>query len=239
MPLKHTLLFMFVLVSSRMLYYGQLTRFTSQYKIGYKDAAGTVVVSPKYDAGSDMNEGFAIVMKAGKRGYIDAKGEEVIACQYDDASLFENGLACVQQYGRYGYIDHAGAWAIHPIYENAFSFKAGLARVCKNNKWGMINTQGIVVVPLIYEQLHDISKGLIAASIDGQHFGYINAEGKVMIDFRYSLAAPFDEHRRRALVSLSEKKYYINSKGRKLRRVKANEVEKELKERKERAGARD
>src|ERR1043165_6959059 len=96
----------------------QLLRFTSGYKIGYKDEAGRVVVPPTYTAGSEMQEGYAIIMKGAKRGYINAAGQEVIACQFDDASLFEQGLACVQQNEHYGYINTKGQWTIAPVYEN-------------------------------------------------------------------------------------------------------------------------
>src|SRR5438477_8733415 len=71
-------------------------RFYSHAKAGYKNpATGAVIVEPKYDAGSDFREGFAIVMMGRKRGYINEKGEVAIALQYDDASQFFGGLARV------------------------------------------------------------------------------------------------------------------------------------------------
>ena len=212
--------------------HAQLLRFQEEYKVGYKDAAGNVVVFPVYDAGSEMKEGFAIVMKGGKRGYINAKGAESIACNYEDASLFENGLACVQLNGKYGFINTNAVWVIQPIYDNAFIFKNGLARVCRAQKWGMINPQGAVVIPMLYERLYDITDGLVAASMDGHHYGYIDAKGKVVIDFHFNLALPFDEQLHRAIVTTTKGNFYINKKGAITEQVADNEEEEEHERRK-------
>src|SRR5262245_49738879 len=80
-------------------------RFYQKAKAGYKNpTTGQVIVEPKYDAGSEFREGFAIVMTGRKRGYINEKGEVAIPLQYDDASQFFGGMARVAVGGKNGYI---------------------------------------------------------------------------------------------------------------------------------------
>jgi hypothetical protein len=224
MRLNYLLIAAIVLVSC-LPAHAQLRVFRENYKTGYKDASGRVVVQATYDAGSEMKDGFAIIMKGSRRGYINAKGEEVIACKYDDASLFEQGLACVQLNGKYGYINTKAEWVLLPIYDNAFSFRDGLARICKNARWGMINPHGIIVIPLIYDRLYDISDGLIAASVDGASYVYLNARGQVVIHSGFLTALPFDEQTHRAIVRTKDGSYYINKKGALLEELKDEEEE--------------
>src|SRR6478672_3666488 len=118
-------------------------RFYQHAKAGYKNpVTGVVIVEPKYDAGSDFREGFAIVMMGRKRGYINEKGEVAIPLQYDDASQFFGGLARVTMGGKNGYINYKGEYVIQPIYNFADDFIDGLARVARNGKFGFINTSG-------------------------------------------------------------------------------------------------
>jgi hypothetical protein len=213
----------------------QLIRYQDHYKVGYKSSSGKVIVRAVYDAGSDMSDGFAVVMRGALRGYIDARGKEVIACQYGEASPFVHGLACVQQNGSWGFINTSGAWAIQPQFDNAFSYKSGLARVLTGGKWGMIDEQGHMVIPPIYARLYDISEGLIAASKDEQGYGYLDAVGKVAIDFKFGLSLPFDESTHKAIVHQENGAYFINTKGEVLERVPERKEEGEF----EREGRRD
>ncbi|MBP9933976.1 MAG: WG repeat-containing protein, partial [Chitinophagaceae bacterium] len=55
-----------------------LQLFYQNKKAGYKNQAGAVIVPPKYDAGSQFVNGFAVVMLNGLRGFINADGTEII-----------------------------------------------------------------------------------------------------------------------------------------------------------------
>lgn len=210
----------------------QLLRFQEDYKLGYKDSQGHVVVPASYEAGSEMKDGFAIVLKDAKRGYINSKGMAIIPCIYEDAALFEDGLACVQQNGRYGFIDSLGSWIIPPSYENAFSFQNGLARISTGGKWGTIDRNGRVVIAPIYASLLDANDGLLIASVDGRLFGYIDQTGKPVIGFQFLQAFPFDGQTKQAVAETAEGLVLIDRNGRPIRKV-ANEV---LEKRAERGG---
>jgi hypothetical protein len=192
----------------------QLIRYQENYKVGYRNEQGVPVVRPVYDAGSDMAEGFAVVLRGSQRGYINNAGQEVIPCQYAEASPFVGGLACVKKGGKWGFLNTKGEWAIQPLFDNAFSFKNGLARVCMRGKWGMIDEQGRVKIPLLYSQLYDVSDGLIAAARGDRKYGYLDLNAKPVIDFRFVLSQPFDEATHKGIVVLPEgRAYYINRLG--------------------------
>src|SRR5262245_37570799 len=73
-----------------------LERFTSDGAVGYKDPrSGSVVIAPRYTAGSAFKQGVAVVVQDGKRGFIDTTGRVIIPLIYEDASLFCEDLASV------------------------------------------------------------------------------------------------------------------------------------------------
>lgn len=113
----------------------ELVKFTENYKVGYKNIQGAVIVSPIYDAGSDFEHGLALVVYNNKRGFIDERGIEVIQLLYEDATMFdvETGLACVKYAGKYGYINQKGEWIIQPHFANASGFTNARAKVLINN----------------------------------------------------------------------------------------------------------
>jgi hypothetical protein len=118
-----------------------LVRFYEKAKVGYK-LNNEIIVKPIYEAGSEMQDGIAIVVYNNKKGFINNKGQEFISCIYSDASQFCNGMAAVAFAGKYGYINKKGEWLIQPLFEKAFDFSDGKACVMRNGKYGFINPQG-------------------------------------------------------------------------------------------------
>jgi WG containing repeat len=207
-----------------------LTRFYENYKVGYKNSRDEIVVKPIYEAGSKMENGFALVVYNNKRGFIDASGKEVIPLLYDDATMFsQEGLAAVQFAGKYGYINTKGEWMIQPIFDNAFGFSEGLARVMKNNLYGFINTAGAIVIPCRYAFAYDFSNQLSAVMLDKQ-FGFIDAQGKTILPFAYKMATSFSNGRAMVVKTNDDEKIYINTKGKKIGDVPKHKEEEERKE---------
>ena len=100
-----------------------LEKFSKDGKWGFRNAAGKVVVSAKYDEVGDFSEGLApvcIIKNRGPRwGYINNEGKEVIPTKYNPALSFSEG------YARYGddYIDKTGSFifksALYPYLKQA------------------------------------------------------------------------------------------------------------------------
>ncbi|MFN9320483.1 MAG: WG repeat-containing protein [Chitinophagales bacterium] len=210
-----------------------LIKFTQDYKVGYKNERGVVIVPNKYTAGSDFENGFAIILAGDKRGYLDKYGNEAIPPQYQDASPFYYGLACVKKDGLYGYINPQNEWVIKNTFQNAFSFYEGVARVMVNNKWGLINLKGEFILQSEYVDIKDCAYGLILARKD-KLYGYLKSNGSWAIPPQYEQAMSFVFDGTAEVVSHG-KTYLINQKNEILREINHAE-EHEEDEKKSKAG---
>ena len=208
-------------------------------KWGYINAEGEVVIEPKFDSAWSFSEGLAVVGigdSSGKYGYINPEGEIVIKPQFGSARRFSEGLAGVKIgsiFSKWGYINAAGEVVIEPQFDEAKDFSEGLAGVkigrSYMGKWGYINAKGeYVIEPQFYDAYSSqesngrtitkyvdnawyFSEGLVRVMI-GDKWGYIDREGKIVIDPQFDLAFSFNNGL--ALVRKNDKKKgYINTEG--------------------------
>jgi hypothetical protein len=168
-----------------------LTKFMYNYKVGYKDASGTVVVEPFYEAGGDFFEGRALVIFKGKRGFIDNKGICVVTLKYEDANSFHEGLAAVKFNGKYGFVDNMGKTKIAHLYDAASDFIDGVARVESNGQVLYINQANEVLYTTSNTTAGLYRNGLIRVRNEAQKWGYINLQGQVVIPYQYMTATDF------------------------------------------------
>ena len=66
-------------------------------KYGFVNAAGEVVIEPRYDYVDRFFEGRAAVMLGDKWGFIDETGTEIAALQFDGVMPFSEGMAGVSR----------------------------------------------------------------------------------------------------------------------------------------------
>ena len=126
--MKQLLSISFFLLLSITLLAQSPSRFYDKGLAGYKNpVTGEIIVPATYQAGSDFQEGFAIVMQNNLLGYINEQGLLVIPCRFNDAGLFVNGLAMAAIGNAYGFINTKGEWAIANKYDFADSFSEGYA----------------------------------------------------------------------------------------------------------------
>ncbi|MEO7423987.1 MAG: WG repeat-containing protein, partial [Fibrobacteria bacterium] len=89
-------------------YSAQLRPQRIQGKYGYVDAAGKVVIAPRFDGADSFSEGLAVVLDSGRFGYIDSQGTFAIPAVYHHARAFRNGFAPVRYDGTWLTIDRGG-----------------------------------------------------------------------------------------------------------------------------------
>lgn len=185
------------------------------YKIGYIDETGSIVVPMEYSIAWSFSNGLAAVGKRDsdgslKCGYIDKSGAIVVPLEYASSWNFDDGLVPVAKEApdgqlKWGYIDKTGKTIIPLEYDEIDSFSEGLAKAGKcdkngNCKYGYIDKTGAVVIPLEYDAAHAFSGGLAAVrKVDpagNGKWGYIDKAGVVQIPLKYDWIAggsSFDE----------------------------------------------
>ncbi len=126
---------------------------------GYKDAAGDVVILPKFILAREFSaEGLAAVANEGEWVLIDRWGRTLARpfVTDDGPDPFREGRARFVSDGKFGFFDAFGRVVIPPRFDFAKPFANGLAAVCRGCKlvrkgehttvssgtWGHIDTAG-------------------------------------------------------------------------------------------------
>jgi ethanolamine utilization microcompartment shell protein EutS len=182
------------------------------YKAGYIDVTGKVIIAPRFDSACDFSEGLACVEREELRGFINRDGEVVIKLEAEVmigsnwyGTGFHEGLAVVSIKREMGFIDRSGKLVIKG-YTSAASFSEGLAAVAiglrQRAKYGFVNEKGEMVIaprfdPILshhnqIEYLSRFSEGLASVKV-GDLYGYINQKGDFVIPPRFHYAADFSE----------------------------------------------
>ncbi len=142
-------------------------------------------------------------------GYMDAAGKIVIEPQFNMAFEFAEGVAQVMVKDRWGYIDPSGKFVIEPKFARSDRFYEGFARVSFDPTVtefpGYIDKTGTLVIPTEgAEYLGKFSDGLAPMKIKGK-FGYIDRNGKFVIQPKYDIADSFTEGLARVAIKKDQK----------------------------------
>jgi len=162
------------------------------WKYGYIDMTGELVIPVQYDYAMDFSEGLAAVymQKNGGWGFIGKTGELAVPFMYEQASPFCEGLAAVSKDGKWGYIDAAGGIAVPFEYRQAYSFIDGLSAVMieynpSNSKWGIIDKNGGTAVPFEYDHIYfNEFTGFYHVNKDSKQ-GLMDASGSLIVPCAY------------------------------------------------------
>ncbi len=165
-----------------------------EFKCGYIDKVGEVVVPLIYSSAHPFCEGLGAVRKNGKWGFVDKLGNEVIHLIYSDVYDFSEGFAAVKLDGKWGFIDKTNKEVIPCIYNNVYSFSEGLSAVKIGHKWGFIDKFGERVIDCKYTDITLFQNGLAAVKMKmecGYKWGYVDMQGNFVIPCMYDLAESF------------------------------------------------
>lgn len=145
-----------------------------EYKWGYVDEGGEMVIAPQYNDAWNFHEDRAVVKVEWARGYINREGRYVIEPKYQYAGPFRDGKARVMLDDVWEYIDRDGR-------------SLGEATPVKMED-DSVNTDNAVLIP----------------TAKGKKFGYADAEGKFVIKPHFIQAKPFSEGRAAVLVEIKD-----------------------------------
>ncbi len=166
-----------------------------QYKYGFIDKNGQVVVEAKFDYASTINygEGLWGVEYQGKYGFVNAKGEFVITPQYDAVMAFNRGLTAVRKGKKWGYIDKTGKEVCPIAYDKVdLLMRSSICLVQNKEKYGAFNTETKTLIDLATDKpiFFEPNKP-IAPFVKNKLYGFVNRQGKVLIPPTYDKVTYF------------------------------------------------
>ena len=145
--------------------------------------------------------------------------KNTIKSLYDEV-YEEEKIYLVKKNGKYGVLDKNGHVLIKPKYTGIDSrFYEGMLTTWGEGGVGYINEKGEEVVPCIYQSSQKFSNGLAGVRRKGEKWGFINKQGKEVIPPTYDeIWEPFSE-KGIAKVELNKEKFYIDTKGKKVKSI--------------------
>lgn len=118
--------------------------------------------------------------------------------QYENMTINNCGVAAVQKNGKWGIINDSGEQISDFIYEDVAinslgqAFAGNRAMVKKDGAWVLIDTKGTQISKETYADAKAPESGeYIAVADENERWGYINKNGKQVIDFTYFNAKSF------------------------------------------------
>lgn len=183
---------------------------------GAIDKEGRYVIEPKYENVIGFSEGRGAVID--KEGFkvINEQGEILSPKAYSFIGSYKDGRALFSETNKegkyvYGYLNLEGREVIPAKYDSAGDFDDGkaIAKV-KENQYELIDINGNILNTYDYYFVGNSSDNLLPFSKNiNDKYGYINEEGRVIIEPQFPWAGSFKEER--ALVNMSED--YLNKYG--------------------------
>jgi hypothetical protein len=167
--------------------------FERDGKVGLMDYKGNEVQAPRFDqlytGGEDQYIGFDI---GEKRGLLDTHGKLLAEALYDSAEVRDDfdqrgGLVAAERGETRWVIDLKNGAQKEVPYERLGKLYDGhmVASVVLANKSGLADASGALAIPLKYEWLGEPGEGLVAFREKGDSCGYMDYQGKVVIEPRF------------------------------------------------------
>lgn len=168
---------------------------------GVIDRFGKYVVEPRFKNISPFSEGRAAVVDNEGFKVIDEKGKILTPKAYNYIGTYHENRALFSHIDQgkylYGYLDRQGKEVIPLKYEAANDFKEGKALVkLKENLFALIDPKGTILHTYNYGSVGNLGDGLLSFQRDyNSPNGYLDVDGNVVIQPRFSLALPFENGR--------------------------------------------
>jgi len=214
--IKHCVILLLLLFSNTLVFAQELYPVEQDSLWGYINNKGKIEIPLMYNQAFYFSEGLAIVKKDGKVGVIDAKNNPVIPLteKYTEIYDIRKGMVLTLNRDSSSTVFSLNREIILEIdhYDVSIS-RNGLIEVFEKDSIFLYNKYGklIHINPSYPNQSAiDFSEGLVNVE-KGDKYGFINEDGKVIIDFNYDYAGSFSQGL--APVKKSGKMGYIDKNG--------------------------
>lgn len=165
-------------------------------KGGYINTKGEFVIKPIFESGTPFEYGQAAVSKNGQYIFIDESGRKSIDCIFKYAGGFAQcGLAKIETLdGRVGFMKPSGevAFMIPEEWEvEEYIGDRKISTLKIGNNVGLINNDGDIILEPSYEDIEISAFGDIHLFCKDGLWGYLDHDGKVVIENMYDEAREF------------------------------------------------
>lgn len=165
---------------------------------GWADLDGVILGKFNQVEVERFHHGLAFAWDFERAGYVDQAGEWRIRLDPRiEGGPFSNGLAMVRIWDedaggdRGGYIDMGGKFVVEPRFRYAGRFSNGLACVQREDKtWIYIDRRGEQAFLGEFDMARTFHDRRAAVRVEGK-WGYINTEGKMVVEPQYDSAYDF------------------------------------------------
>lgn len=188
----------------------------SNYKYGYMDLEGNVLIEPQYDSASDFNDGRASVKVGDAYSYIDESGNLICDFIYEKAGDFHGGYANVYVDTRYekvgniyieipdgwGVIDKDGNVIVEPVWEYVETYDSysgddyigsGIIFVKENGLAGLVSTDGKLILEPTYSKIEAPVDGICKVMGVDEKYGLISVDGSTILPAIYDYIYDFSD----------------------------------------------
>ncbi len=181
-------------------------------------------------------DGFAKVWEGESGGIIDRQGTWVIPPGHKClGNRFTEGKVKAMRGERWGFLDVSNRWVVEPRFESVGDFSDGHAAVELDGKWGYVDGSDRLVIPPRFNKVSEFSEGLAAVWFIGENdgceedpgisgvdgggaWGYIDRDGAIVIEPRFSRADYFEGGKARVRLGAGGPRAFIDRCGEILRK---------------------
>ncbi len=202
--------------------------------IRFIDTTGSIALEIPYDTywGVFREELLQVVYSQYFIGFINKSGELVIETPFGEARNFSEGFAVVKtsqnifngrRETKWGAIDKNGRIIFEADFDDLHDYSEEIAVAQKGAQFHFVNKQGAITYSFHEKDYHldsngtkKFSEGLIAVSETGTNkFGFMNKEGRIIIEPQFENAANFSEGLARVSIRQNHREYlgFINTAG--------------------------
>ncbi|WP_303309884.1 WG repeat-containing protein [Hymenobacter sp. BT730] len=160
---------------------------------GYIDGSGYAVTPTHFTKASNFNRGRARVELHGETFDIDVAGKRLPAAAPTPEVEYLSLGDLVRKDGKLGFRFSVGSATVPPLYDEILEDYRGLLFVRQGQQWGAINRKGKLVLPVLYESIQATASNdfIFPIVLQAGLFGYLDAEGHLLVKPKYRAAEPF------------------------------------------------
>jgi hypothetical protein len=163
---------------------GQLLPFKDNYKWGYINFSGEVVIPASFDVAANFEGNFAVVKEGEETGMISSSGKQLIPCMYRNINIFSSNLIAVKEKDLWGLVDSTNIPLLPQEYQSIDMLDYYSFRLKKNFKYGLYNSLTKKILPCGFDTLALAPSGFFRLHIQGK-IGMADSSHTVIVEPAY------------------------------------------------------